>query len=98
MSEEAQPTAGCYISVPTRSQRFWHWAGFRFHLGNDDNEPQDAKGWMQTRSSLHLGWADRFRLLIGGKLNIQHTYHMDVPSPDEIHTRFDWHILPPDGK
>ena len=93
MTETAN--GGCYISKPTMRQRFWRWAGFRFHLGDDDNKPDIAwKGWMQTRSRLHFDWADRLRILISGRLEVRHTYDLDVPSPDKIFTRLDWHILP----
>lgn len=87
-----------FFAMPTRRQRFWRWVGFRFHLGSDVAEDKtDAiwQGWMQTRSTMHLDWADRIRILISGRLSLQHTFHTDTPSPDKIHTRFDWHILPP---
>ena len=88
-------TANCYCATPTRRERFWRWAGFRFHLGSDESQPDNAAGWMQTRSTMYLGWSDRLRILMSGRLALQHTYHMDTPTPDKVHTRFDWHILPP---
>lgn len=87
-------TAGGYYAKPTLRRRFWRKMGFQFHLGEfEPNEPW--AGWMQTRSGIHFGWADRIRILIGGRLSLQHTFHTDTPSPHKIHTRFDWHILPP---
>jgi hypothetical protein len=94
-------TAGCFYAAPSRRTRFWRWAGFRFHLGDDVAEEKPCevwRGWMQTRSTMRLDWADRLRILISGRLHLQHTFHMDTPSPDKIHTRFDWHILPPGEK
>lgn len=95
MTEGTQ--AFCVEYKPTLRERFWRKLGFRFHLG--EHEPDEPwLGWMQTRSALHLDWRDRLRLLISGRLNLQHTFHMDTPSPDKIHTRFDWHITAPGEK
>jgi len=97
---ETTNTEQCFFAMPTRAQRFWRWCGFRFHLGNDvaADDYVGWKGWMQTRSGLHFGFMDRLRILVSGRLHLQHTFHLDTPSPDKIHTRFDWHILPPGGK
>ena len=96
MSEITDTQGGCYFAAPSRRMRFWRWCGFRFHLGDDEQKPDVAwKGWMQTRSCMHLTFADRLRILISGKLILQHTYDLDTPSPDKMFTRFDWHILPP---
>lgn len=91
-------TEGGYYMAPSRRTIFWRKLGFCFHLGGDvaEDKPGEVwQGWMQTRSFLHLGWQDRLRLLVSGRLSLQHTFHTDTPSPGKIHTRFDWHILPP---
>lgn len=79
---------------PSLIERFWRKIGFHFHLG--EHEPDEPwLGWMQTRSRVYFGWQDRLRLLVSGHLELQHTFHIDTPSPDKIHTRFDWEIVPP---
>lgn len=91
-------TERAFYLAPSRRTLFWRKMGFRFHLGNDvaeDKAGEAWQGWMRTRSHLQLDWRDRLRLLVSGRLNLQHTFHIDTPSPDKIHTRFDWHILPP---
>lgn len=91
-------TDGGFIvaSKPPLMWRIWRKLGFQFHLGED--EPKEPwSGWMQTKSGLRLDWRDRLRVLISGKIDLTHTYHLDVPSPNRHHTRFDWHILPPGG-
>lgn len=97
MTDTATVNEQAFYAAPTRRQRFWRWCGFRFHFGDDlpldDNRPWS--GWMQTRSGIHFGIMDRIRILVTGRLQLQHTFHLDTPSPDKIHTRFDWHILPP---
>lgn len=92
MTEDAQ---AFYVEYkPTLAERLWRKLGFRHHHGDDEpNEPW--LGWMQNRSRMHFGWSDRLRLLVSGRLELQHTFHTDAPSPDKIHTRFDWRIVPP---
>lgn len=82
---------------PTLAERIWRKLGFRHHHGEDEpNEPW--QGWMQTRSGVKLDWRDRLRLLVSGHLEFTHTYHLDTPSPTKMHTRFDWHIVPPGSR
>lgn len=87
-----------YIHQPTRLERFWRWAGFRFHLGEEPAWAKDGPpqlGWMKTVSVLKLSFADRMRLLISGHLIIENTVETDTPSPSRISTRMDWQIVAP---
>lgn len=82
---------------PTLMERFWRKIGFRHHHGEDEpNEPW--AGWMQTRSGVQFDIWDRLRLLLTGRLELTYTYHLDTPSPDRMHTRMDWSILPPNAR
>lgn len=91
--------ANCVEYKPSARERFWRRLGFRYHLGEHEPAgPEIGKcwsGWMQTRTALHLDWRNRLRLVLTGHLNIQHTFHLDTPSPDKVHTRFDWEIVAP---
>jgi hypothetical protein len=84
----------CY-AVPTRSQRFWSFTGFRFHLGEEPKGHELLPGWVQTKIGIHFGFVDRLRLLFSGKLKIYSTVYMDTPSPATCMSRMDWHILKP---
>ena len=89
-------TQNCYMEYkPTLRERFWRKMGFRFHLRELEPNDESWQGWMQSRSGIHFDWRDRLRILVSGHLKLQHTYHMDTPTPDKIHTRFDWHIAAP---
>jgi hypothetical protein len=93
MTDEAQ--GYCVEYKPSRREKFWRKLGFRHHLGDDNLPHENWQGWMQTNSGITLDWADRLRLLVSGHLKVRHTYHIDTPSPTEIHTRFDWEIVAP---
>lgn len=84
--------------APTWRQRFWRRMGFRYHLGEDPNDDAPDAGWMRTDCRLHFSVADRFRLLLTGKLFIAVIVHTDTPSPDKTATRLDWLIIEPGGK
>lgn len=92
----------CYVEYkPTLGERFWRKLGFRHHHGDDvaEDDPKVIwQGWMQTRSRMHFDLRDRLRLLLTGRLELQFTYHLDTPSPDKLHTRLDWSIVPPGGR
>jgi hypothetical protein len=86
--------AYCVEYKPSLAEKIWRKLGFRSHLG--EYEPDEPwTGWMRSESGLNFDWRDRIRILISGRLNVHLTYHFDTPSPDKIHTRLDWEILPP---
>ena len=94
MSDDAQTL--CVEYKPTFMKRLWRKLGFRPHHGEDEaNEPW--QGWMQNNSGMHFDMRDRLRLLISGRLKLTLTFHTDTPSPNKMHTRFDWEIEPPGG-
>jgi hypothetical protein len=98
-TQEAQPPQNfAMISTPTLTQRFWRWAGFRYHLGDDPEGIDGMIGWMKTDIHLHFGWADRLRLALSGKLFVASVLHYDTPSPMTCKSRVDYWILQPGEK
>lgn len=83
--------------VPTPRERAWRWLGFRYHLGEEPDGIDALPGWMCTRTRLHLGWPDRLRLLVSGRLHMQLVQHTTV-QVEGTKNRFDWHILAPGEK
>jgi hypothetical protein len=97
--QEAQPAnGGCFYALPTRTQRFWRWVGFRFHLGDEPEGAETMPGWMQTKAHFQFGIADRIRLLLTGRITVTLSTHIDTPSPDVCKTRLDWLIHAPGDK
>lgn len=79
---------------PTLIQRFWRWAGFRYHLGEEPEGADKLSGWMMTESHFQFGFADRLRLLVSGHLHIRLAQH--TPKQVELSkNRLDWEIEPP---
>lgn len=62
--------------VPTRTERFWRWLGFRYHLY--ELPETDMPGWMMTKTAIQFDWADRLRLLLTGRINIDIRQATDV--------------------
>lgn len=91
---EEAATNGAFHHVPTLSERFWRWAGFRYHLGDEPPEADKLPGWMMTESHFRFGLADRLRLLLSGHLHIRLAQHTPVQC-DYSKNRLDWHIVPP---
>jgi hypothetical protein len=87
----------CMQYVPTKSDIFWRKMGFRYHHG-DDSENPPTTGWMMTETKFRFSMGDRLRLLLTGRLVVRHVSDMDTPSPDKVATRLDWHILAPHEK
>lgn len=60
----------------------WNRLGFRHgHAprGEQDSElPGWAPGWLVTDTRIHLGWSDRLRVLISGKLHVESFTKTDV--------------------
>jgi len=89
----------CMIHVPTWRERFWRKLGFRFHLGEDQDSPDDPNtGWMMTETDFRFGFGDRLRLLLTGHLRVRTVHDIDTPSPNRIKTRVDWQIYAPGEK
>ncbi len=78
--------------VPTRAERFWHWVGFHYHLGDEPEGIDGMPGWMCTGIRLNFTWPDRLRLLLTGRLRIRSVVHHDTPSATVCKSRIDWHI------
>jgi hypothetical protein len=91
-------TNTAFHHVPTFSEKFWRWVGFRYHLGEDAPDADLLQGWIRTDSGFNFDWHDRLRILLTGKLRISTIIHMDTPSPSVTKTRLDWHILAPGEK
>jgi hypothetical protein len=83
------------IHVPTFRERLWRNFGFRYHLGEDPDDTDLLEGWTRTDTRLHFGLADRFRLLLTGRLMVSTISHYDAPSPTVIKNRIDWQIKAP---
>lgn len=96
MSEQVENTA-CY-ALPTRAQRFWRWAGFRYHLGEEPEGADAMAGWMRTDMRIYFDWRDRLRLLLSGRLFIASIVHTDTPSPMVCKSRMDFRIYHPGEK
>lgn len=93
MTDATENQACC--AMPTRRERFWRWAGFRYHLGDEPEGADLLPGWMKTDMHLHFCWRDRLRLLISGKLFVASIVSSDTPSPMVCKSRMDWRILSP---
>jgi hypothetical protein len=96
MSDET-PTIQAYYQVytPSLRERFWRWAGFRYHLGDDPPDIEALPGWMKTDIRIHFSIADRLRLLLTGRLFIASVVHTDTPSAAVCKSRVDWKIDAP---
>lgn len=92
---QTEPQNFCMISTPTLAQRFWRWAGFHYHLGEDPPGVEGMIGWMKTDIYLDFGWPDRLRLLLTGRLFVASVVHSDTPSPMVCKSRVDFRISPP---
>ncbi len=58
--------------LPTKTERFWRWLGFRYQLL--ELPETELPGWMMTKTVIHFDLGDRVRLLLTGRLTI-HTRH-----------------------
>lgn len=96
MTDATENTA-CY-ALPTRAQRFWRWAGFRYHLGETPPGADEMPGWMRTDMRIYFDWRDRLRLLLTGRLFIASIVHTDTPSPMVCKIRMDFRIYAPGEK
>ena len=56
--------------VPTRLERFTRRLGFRYHMRDFDDDRPEFKGWAMTVLRFQFSWADRFRILFGGRLRV----------------------------
>lgn len=81
-----------FIQVPTLRQRMLRRLGYRYHLGDEPEGCDALEGWIRTNIRMRIGWADRLRLLITGRLLIVSTVHIDTPSPAVCKSRVDWMI------
>ena len=67
----------CFYSEykPTRRERFWRWAGFRRAHTEAPNSFEEIEGFapgsITTNVVCHVGWLDRFRLLLTGMAEVQ---------------------------
>jgi hypothetical protein len=79
---------------PTFAMRFWRRLGFRYHLGEEPEGAENMPGWFVTQSRFHFTFADRLRLLIGGRLLVKTIGHADA-KVDTVVNRMDWRIYAP---
>lgn len=80
--------------VPTRAERMWRAIGFRYHLGAEPEGIDGMQGWMTSTATFRFGLADRLRLLLTGRLNINLVQYTTVQC-DESKNRLDWQIMAP---
>jgi len=97
MSDALQNT--CMIYKPTLMERMWRKLGYRYHLGDEPDDGREAlPGWQSVETRFCFSFADRLRLFATGKLHVRHVSHTDTPSPKDMRSRVDWHILAPGAK
>ena len=85
----------CMVHVPTRAERFWRMLGFRYHLSElPDGVETEHPGWMMTVNRLDFSLADRFRLLLTGRLTVHLRQAPNVPV-DSCVNALSWKIHPP---
>jgi hypothetical protein len=100
MSEATQNTveSQAFYARPTFRDKFWRALGFRYHLGEEPPNAENLAGWIKTDCFLHLGWLDRLRFLVSGRLFVAVTVSTDTPSPTICKSRMDWRIVEPRGE
>ena len=86
---------GCFYHVPTFREKFWRALGFCYHLGEEPKDADALPGWICTDMGLDFSVADRFRLLVSGRLRISSYVHFDTQSPNVCKSRMDWQIPAP---
>jgi len=59
---------GCMVYKPTLVERFWRWAGYRYHLQELPEDSNNMPGWAMTHIRVNFSLADRLRLLISGRV------------------------------
>lgn len=78
-------------------ERFWRALGFgRAHVPRPDGEPQDgfAEGYMITGTLTRLGWADRIRALVSGRVMVETAMRTDVVVT-KVESVSAFRVLPP---
>lgn len=83
------------IHTPTLRERMWRKLGFRYHLGHEPEGVEHLEGWIRTDMRLDFSLADRFRLLLTGRLFVASIVYTDTPSPAVCKSRLDWQINAP---
>lgn len=77
-----EQNSAAYYKLPTYRERLWHRLGFsRAHAPRlDVDELKDgwAPSWLMVETFVYLSWADRFRVLISGKLHVDNAIKTDV--------------------
>lgn len=81
-------------SKPTLAMRVRRWLGFRFHLGEEPKDVDNMPGWFVTDNRFHFTFADRLRLLVGGRLKVRTINYADA-KVDTVKSRLDWQIFAP---
>ncbi len=80
---EDTATHGVYYHEPTWRERFWPRLGFHHaHAPRpDEDELKDgwAESWFVVETYVTLDWLDRLRVLVSGKLHVDHAIKTDVP-------------------
>lgn len=86
---------GAFHYVPTRSERFWRWLGFRYvRTDLPDDVDKTHPGWMLTTVRFKFDWADRLRLLVSGQLHID-VRQATTQQVDEAVSAASHEIIPP---
>ena len=83
MDDAQAETSGAYYAAPTFKERFWRWSGFHGAHAPRPEEDEEAEGWAPSwfivGTRVYLGWPDRFRVLLSGKLHVEQAIKTDVP-------------------
>lgn len=88
------------IYKPTLSERFWRRLGFRYRFDETlcdwRNAPMEGfvEGAITTTVAVHVGNADRFRLLVSGYCEVAVYTKTSVPVEHAV-TRSEFAVLPP---
>lgn len=90
-----------FYKLPTFQERWWPRLGFRCGHAPRPDEDELKEGWAPSwfvvETYVRLGWLDRLRVLISGKLHLDHAIKTDVEIGKSFSTS-DVGILPPNTK
>ena len=90
-----------FYKLPTFWERFWPRLGFHHARAERPDEDELREGWAPSwfvvETYVRLSWADRLRVMISGKMHVDHAIKTDVPIGRSTSTS-SVAILPPNTK
>lgn len=97
LNDNPEPPQGGYSTyMPTLAERFWRFAGWHSHYPELPEEVRDWPGWAATDVNIYLGFTDRLRLLLNGRLLLKLRHAADKPF-DEMVTASSVELVRPGG-